>query len=315
MRFHLNHSVAVVIPTLNAASFWPSILEGLQTQSISLKQIVIIDSSSTDGTPDLVRAAGYTLISIPRSDFSHGGTRQLAAEQLQDAEIIVYLTQDATLCNGESIARIVEPFADPLIGATYGRQLPRPEAGPLEAHARIFNYPDKSCVRTFDDRLKMGFRAAFLSNSFAAYRRSALLAVGGFPVDTIISEDALVSGRMLLAGWKTAYVAEALVIHSHAYSIAEEFTRYFDTGVCHHREAWLLEQFGTPRREGKHFVLSELRSIWPRHFYLFPLVILRTMFKVAAYYLGRHETILSPAMRRKFSLNKRFWDKPQAPFS
>jgi len=311
MSSDASHPFAVVIPTLNAAGLWPSLQEGLRIQSISPQQVLVMDSSSTDGTPDLARAAGYNLVSIARSEFSHGGTRQAAAELLPDAEIIVYLTQDATLSHPESIARVIAPFADSLIGATFGRQLPRPEAGPIEAHARLFNYPDKSCVRTFEDRRTLGIRAAFLSNSFSAYRRTALFAVGGFLAEAITSEDLLVSARMLMAGWKTAYVADALVVHSHAYSIAEEFTRYFDTGVCLHREAWLRQQFGTPGSQGKYFVLSELRTIWPRHFYLFPAVIVRTLSKAAAYYLGRHEASLSPSLRRKFSLNKRFWDKPQ----
>lgn len=308
MNSPCNLSIAVVIPTLNAADTWPSFLQGLQSQTIALQQILVMDSTSTDGTADLARAAGFTVISVPRAEFSHGGTRQAAANMLRDAEIVVFMTQDAILSSPDAIARLIKPFADPKIGATFGRQIPRPEAGPIEAHARKFSYPDKSAVRTWEDRGTLGIRAAFLSNSFAAYRRSALCEVGGFPSDTITAEDALVAGRMLMARWKTAYVADARVIHSHPYSIAEEFRRYFDTGVYHHREAWLLEKFGSPGGEGKRYVFSELRSLWPRYFYLIPAACVRTVAKAAAYYLGRHETSLSTSLKRKISLNRRFWD-------
>ena len=41
-------------------------------------------------------------------------------------------------------------------------------------------------------------KTAFNSNSFAAYRRKALKDVGGFPINTILSEDMYVTAKMLL---------------------------------------------------------------------------------------------------------------------
>ena len=86
----------------------------------------------------------------------------------------------------------------------------------------------------------IGIKAAFLSNSFAAYRRSALESVGGFPSDTIFGEDTFAAAKMLLNGWKIAYSAEATVYHSHNLTFIEEFRRYFDIGVFHSREKWFM---------------------------------------------------------------------------
>ncbi|BBM05676.1 hypothetical protein HAALTHF_27910n [Vreelandella aquamarina] len=83
-----------------------------------------------------------------------------------------------------------------------------------------------------------------MSNSFAAYRREALLAAGGFPEGTILSEDMMAGARLLQQGWKLAYCADACVQHSHNYTLAAEFKRYFDIGVFHHREQWLLAWLG-----------------------------------------------------------------------
>ena len=74
----------------------------------------------------------------------------------------------------------------------------------------------------------------------------------------IMAEDSLAAAKLLLAGWRIAYVAEAMVNHSHSFSIGEEFRRYFDIGVYHNRESWLTGNFGKPGGEGKRFVLSEL---------------------------------------------------------
>jgi rhamnosyltransferase len=234
----------------------------------------------------------------------------MAAESLPAAEILVYMTQDAHLLTPDSVAELIRPFQDPSIGAAYGRQLPRPDAGALERHARAFNYPDQSAVRSLDDAPRLGIRATFLSNSFSAYRRSALLAVGGFPADTIMAEDTLVAAKLLLAGWKTAYVAEATVLHSHPYTIVEEFKRYFDTGVYHIREPWLLQRFGTASGEGKRFVLSELRSLCPSNIHLMPVAALRTLSKYLGYQLGRREASIPLSLKRRLSLHKRFWDTP-----
>ena len=62
----------------------------------------------------------------------------------------------------------------------YGRQLPYENASLFASHLREFNYGTKSYIRTYDDREKYGIKTAFLSDSFAAYRRSALESIDWF---------------------------------------------------------------------------------------------------------------------------------------
>ena len=61
-------------------------------------------------------------------------------------------------------------------------------ANPIEAHARLFNYPPVSAIRSLEDAAAMGFKAIFFSNSFGAYRRTALEQVGGFPKESNFGE-------------------------------------------------------------------------------------------------------------------------------
>jgi rhamnosyltransferase len=299
-------SVAFVIPTLNAAADWPHLLRSLQG-SVSADQVLVIDSSSTDGTPDLVRSAGYRLHTVLRSEFNHGGTRQLAVRLLPQADLLVFLTQDVRLAGADAIAKLVEGFKDPKIAAVFGRQLPRHDAMPIEAHARFFNYPAVSSVRTLDSRVKLGFKAIFISNSFAAYRRTALMEVGGFPDDVIFGEDTTTAAKLLLAGWQIGYVAEAQAHHSHSYTWTQEFKRYFDIGVLHSREGWLLREFGGASSEGGRFVRSELRYLWHGHARYLPSALVRTFLKFAGYKLGRSEGKLSLRLKRKLSMHSTFW--------
>jgi rhamnosyltransferase len=301
--------VAVIIPTYNAAELWPALSEGIRMQSLSPDQVIVIDSSSKDGTAELARKEGFTVVEIPQHEFNHGGTRQMGADLAEDAEILIYMTQDAIPFGTDAFANLLRAFDDAEIGAAYGRQLPREEAGAIEAHARHFSYPAASRVRVWESRRSLGFKSIFFSDSFGAYRRSALMSVGGFSPDVIFGEDTLVVARLHRAGWKTAYVSDAAVRHSHAYSIAEEFRRYFDIGVLHARESWLVEQFGSASGEGRRFVVSELKYLSKHGGHLIPSAVARTFAKYLGYAIGRRERGIAPRLKHYLGLNRQYWSR------
>jgi rhamnosyltransferase len=296
----------VVVPTLNAAEDWSRLTAPL-LGCIPADRVLILDSSSTDETANLAAAAGFQLHVIARSEFNHGGTRQLALKLLPDAEILVFLTQDVEVTEPGAMSRLVGAFVDPMVAAAYGRQLPRLNATQIETHARLYNYPAQSGVRTLASREQLGFKAIFISNAFAAYRRDALTAVGGFPCDVIFGEDTITAARLLLAGWKIAYVSDAQVYHSHSYTWIQEFKRYFDIGVLHEKESWLLEEFGGATGEGSRFVRSEFKYLWPSSKLFIPSALVRTALKLLGYRLGRLEKKLSPEWKRRLSMNSGFW--------
>lgn len=299
--------VAIIVPTLNAADLWDRWVQGMRMQTFVPDQVLIVDSSSTDGTDKRAVAEGYRVHKIARKDFNHGGTRQLAIDLLDDIDIAVFLTQDAMLVSPDSIGNIVRSFEAADVGMAYGRQLPRRVAGPIESHARLFNYPAESRYQSAEDIPRLGLKAAFTSNSFAAYRVAALKEVGGFPANVIVSEDMHVAARMIVAGWRVHYNADAVVEHSHGYTPFQEFQRYFDVGAFHAREDWVMGRFGAPNGEGLRFVLSEWRYLGLRHWYLLPSSVLRTAMKLVGYRLGLKEARLPMGVKRRISMQKAFW--------
>ena len=301
--------IAAIIPTLNGGEVWLSCLNALRQQVPRPDCVVIVDSGSADGTDKAAVEAGFELVRIAKGTFDHGGTRQMAAERLAGFDVLVYLTQDAVLAAPNAVAQLVVPFADPRVGATYGRQLPRLGSGAIEAHARLFNYPPQSNMRTLADKAHMGIEAAFTSNSFAAYRATALSAVGGFPESLILGEDMVVAARMLQAGWAVAYVAEAQVWHSHGYSVVQEFKRYFDIGVMHQDQAWILRDFGKPEGEGGRFVRSEFAYLKDHAPWLLPSAFIRTLAKYLGYKLGQRSSSLPLSIKRKLSMHRGYWAK------
>lgn len=276
--------------------------------------MLIVDSGSSGDDVKKSEALGFEVIKIPKADFNHGGTRQKAIEHLQrSCDIAIFLTQDAILSDPESFANLLKAFDDPDVAAAYGRQLPHKDAGQLGAHARLFNYGATPSLRSLASVSEQGFKTCFISNSFAAYRIKALQAVGGFPSDVILGEDTCVAAKLILNGQKIAYVADACVYHSHDYTILEEFRRYFDTGVFHAQQPWLIESFGGASGEGKRFVMSELRYLAKHAPYLIPAAVVRTFMKLLGYRLGRAYTRLPEDWRPLLSMHKGFWQKRAAP--
>jgi rhamnosyltransferase len=297
--------VSVVIPTYNASRYLDAQLRALNAQTVKDLDILIIDSSSSDETLDIAKKYSVQAVTIPKEKFDHGGTRTLAGKTRLTGDILVYLTQDALPCDDRAIETLIQPLlAEQTCGVAFGRQIAYQDATPFAQHLRMFNYPPESYIRTYADRTALGIKAAFCSNSFAAYRRDVLEEVGWFTENLVLAEDMHICARMLMKGYKLRYVAEAAVYHSHNYTVAQEFKRYFDLGVFFEKERWLLEEFGQPEGEGIRFVRSELSYLGSRGLlHLLPISLMRAAAKLIGYRLGHYYKQLPRAVLKRVSMH------------
>ncbi|WP_456465463.1 glycosyltransferase family 2 protein [Desulfurobacterium sp.] len=302
--------ISVIIPTYNAEKYIGRLLDALGNQTIKPDEIIVVDSSSLDRTVNIAVSKGAHVISIPKEEFDHGSTRTLAGKKAK-GKILIYFTQDVIPVDEKAIEFLTLPFReDKKIAATYGRQIPYENTDLFGKHLRLFNYPEKSFEKSIEDSKTMGFKVAFLSNSFAAYRRECLESVGWFPENIIFGEDSVVAARLLMKGYKIKYVAEAKVYHSHSYSVIQEFRRYFDVGVFHKTQFWMLETFGKPEKEGIRYVKSELKFLLDNGaFHLLPNFFFRNFAKYLGYKMGYNFDKLPVNIRKAFSMNKHFWNK------
>jgi rhamnosyltransferase len=301
--------ISLIIPTLNGAVYLERLFNALGNQRVMPEEIIVIDSSSSDGSADIVESFGAKVIIVDGASFDHGGTRNLGIKN-SAGDIIIFLTQDVLPADENAVERLVEAFfADEQVGCTYGRQIPFPDATVFAAHSRLFNYGETSFIKLWEEG-KRGIKVPFLSNSFAAYRRKALDEIGLFKEDLISTEDTYAGARLLMAGYKIAYSAGAMVYHSHNYTIQEEFERYFDIGVFHCKEKWIMETFGSAEEEGRKFVLSELLYIAGKRAYgLLPEFIARNSLKYIGFALGTQHEKLPLKIIKKISKNKNYWTK------
>lgn len=253
----------LIIPTYNAGAGFETLLQELDRQSLQPDVRLVVDSGSRDGTGKLAVAHGWQLLSVSPDTFSHGGTRDMALRHILEhmpVDIAIYITQDVRMPDEDALASLVNAFADPAVAAAYGRQLPHAGASIYAAVDREYNYPSASQKKSMADAHRLGLKTAFLSDSFAAYRVSSLSEIGWMP-HINICEDMYVAGKLLLAGYQIAYVAEARVHHSHEPETGMMWQRYRNVGKFQRQNAWLKENFGRAGGEGMKLLRYQLARI------------------------------------------------------
>ncbi len=331
----------LVVPTYNPGlQDWSQWLQALQGQHRQPARVVVVDSGSTDGslalTEQAVQAAyltktahtsetssqgpAFTLLHVKAAKFDHGGTRQWALNQALQAhphsppKVVVLMTQDAVLAQPQALGNLLAAFQNPQVAAAFGRQLPKPQAAWLEAHARQFNYPDQSRTVTLQDKARWGLKVCFFSNAFGAYRLSALQAQGGLPAGLPLGEDTFTAGKLLLSGQSLQYQADAAVYHSHQYNGRQDFQRMFDTGVFHAQNPWLLQSFGRVEGEGWRLMRHQWAHLQmlandKTHGRLVGLMQMVTSnaIKLCGYKMGQWHRLWPNALNRRLSMYKSFW--------
>jgi rhamnosyltransferase len=134
--------------------------------------------------------------------------------------------------------------------------------------------------------------------------------VDWFKDGLILGEDSHIATKLLLADYAIAYVADAKVYHSHSYSLLEEFRRYFDIGVFHTNEHWILETFGKAEGEGERYVKSELTYLLKHKAYIrLPEFFIRNGLKYLGYKLGRNYKNFPKSIVPKLSMHPLWWEK------
>lgn len=303
-----NIKVDVIIPVYHPGKEFSVLLERLTEQTAAIHRIIAMNTEENYWNKELEQK--YPLLEVhhlKKSEFDHGGTRAWAAE-LSDAEIMVFMTQDAVPADRNLIENLVKALEkEKMIAAAYARQLPNEMCSFAERYTRSFNYPEKSYVRTQRDLSLYGIKTFFCSNVCAAYKKEIYQELGGFVRKTIFNEDMIYAGKLIQMGYGIAYAADAKVIHSHNYSCMQQFHRNFDLGVsqAEHPEIFagvLSEGEGIKLVKKTINYLIQKRKIW-----LIPGVILQSGCKYAGYLSGKNYRKLPRKMILWCTMNREYW--------
>ena len=232
-------TVTVAIPVLNGGPLLDEVLHAVRGPRVDRElELLVIDSGSSDGSPEVARRHGARVHEIPKSEFSHGGTRNLAME-LARGEHVAFLSQDATPAHEGWLAALLEGFEQAEdVAAVFGPHEPRPDASHVLKAEMDRHFASWGGGREIDlqrlDRSPAGIAAyrdfpgqlTFLSDVNCALARCAWERVPYREVP--YAEDQLLGRELIEAGFAKVFHPQARVLHSHAYSPRDWLRRYFD---------------------------------------------------------------------------------------
>jgi cellulose synthase/poly-beta-1,6-N-acetylglucosamine synthase-like glycosyltransferase len=199
--------ISVLLPGHNEGFALRRAITALWEQSRRDLQVVVIDDGSTDDMAEVgrqLKAEG--LVDVFVSAGLRGG--KSAATNLGltfcTGDLIVVGDVDTSF-DRYAIERVIEPFCDPLVGCVSGNIGVRNYRASVIARFQAIEYLITiSLGRHLSDLLGVVLIA---SGAFAAFRRDALIAVGGWDVGP--GEDANMTLKLRCAGWKVRFAPEA----------------------------------------------------------------------------------------------------------
>jgi len=212
-------SFAVLIPAYNEAEVILKTITALLASPLKNFKILVIDDGSTDSTAACVLAAfskNRRVRLLQKANAGKSAALELGLRRTR-AEVVVTLDAD-TIFRADALERLVRHFADPRIGAVAGAAL----VGNAVNLITRFQSLEYVISQNLDRRaLELANGIQVVPGAIGAWRRSALLQVGGFTSDTL-AEDADATIQLERAGWRVLYEPAAL-----AYTEAPETMRTF----------------------------------------------------------------------------------------
>jgi rhamnosyltransferase len=303
--------ISVVIPVKNGGERLRRCLEAIRGQSIEDEvEVIVVDSGSTDGSQELARSLGAAVHEIPPEAFNHGATRTLGA-QLAGGEIVVFTVDDALPVGDTWLEALTAPLRDEDdVAGTYSRQIAYDDAPPHQRFYIDYRYGPEARIQRAASPSELTVANTLFSDVSSAIRKS-ILERFPFANDIVIAEDLEWASRVLLAGYAIAYVPDSVVRHSHTYSLAGIFKRYFDQGAAaeHSYMAAGRSSPASVRGEGLAFVLRELGWLWRSgqrcHI---PYALAHEATRYSAFRLGVRHRQVPRALRRRISRTSVYWE-------
>jgi cellulose synthase/poly-beta-1,6-N-acetylglucosamine synthase-like glycosyltransferase len=201
-------SVSIILVGHNEEDALEACVRSLHEQSISGFEIVIVSDGSTDRMTQRARKlvkrglAARVLSTDLRGGKSSGINLACA---FATGEIIINVDCDCSF-DRYAIERLIEPFADPRIGAACGDIAPRNSNASIITQFQEIEYLQSISV---GKRVAAALnQVVCVSGAFGAFRRTALDDIGGFDVGG--GEDLDMTIRLRLKGWQVAYAPEAV---------------------------------------------------------------------------------------------------------
>jgi cellulose synthase/poly-beta-1,6-N-acetylglucosamine synthase-like glycosyltransferase len=206
-------SVSILIPAHNEDKVVGRLLQKMTELSYPKDklEIILIDDASTDNTGKIAEEYSnqHKLIKVLHRDKQTGGKGKASAlnAALKQATGEIVLCFDADyLPHSDIIAKIVEKFSDPNVGAVQGRPVVLNE--PSNIVTRLITLERIGGYRVDQEaRDILGLIPQF-GGTVGGFRRSIVSGFGGFD-ESMLTEDTDLTFQIYLAGYKIRYAGDA----------------------------------------------------------------------------------------------------------
>ena len=206
---------SIVIRAFNEEKHIGKLLSGIEMQSYPAKEIILVDSGSTDKTLEIAGKFPVKVVNIAAEEFTFGRSlnRGISAAT---GEIVVIISAHCYPVYPDWLDKLVEPFKDDLVAVSYGKQRGA-DSNHFSEHQFFKNY--------FPNSSQPNQGQPFTHNANAAIRRT-LWEEQPYSENLTGLEDLAWSSWAKQQGYKIAYIADAEIIHIHEETFPAVYNRY-----------------------------------------------------------------------------------------
>ncbi|SMQ18169.1 Glycosyltransferase, catalytic subunit of cellulose synthase and poly-beta-1,6-N-acetylglucosamine synthase [Streptomyces sp. Ag82_O1-12] len=203
----ITRPVTVIVPAYNEKECIANTLDSLARSTHPI-EIIVVDDGSTDGTSEIAREAalarGMTNVRVIRQE--NAGKPAALNNGVRSArhDIVVMMDGD-TVFEPDTVRQLVQPFADPEVGAVAGNAKVGNRTTVIGAWQHIEYVMGFNLDRRMYDLLRC---MPTIPGAIGAFRREAVLQVGGMSEDTL-AEDTDITIAMHRDGWRVVYQEHA----------------------------------------------------------------------------------------------------------
>lgn len=207
---------SVIVRTKDSANIISQTLKALYSQTFKDFELVVVDSGSSDNTLELIKNYKHRLIEVKPEDYQPGVVLNGAIETCS-SEYIVFLNSDTVMLTKNCLGNLLKELE--CSDAAYARQVARPEA-----HSWVRRDYDISFPKDKKQPFWMHFSLPLACMKKSAWNRLP------FYTQAWASEDTKWGYEAKQLGLKISYANEAIVMHSHNYTLKQLFNRRYVEG-------------------------------------------------------------------------------------
>jgi len=206
---------SIIIRAFNEEEHIGKLLTGIDQQTFQEREVVLVDSGSTDATLEIASKYDVKIVNIKSSEFTFGRSLNRGVEAAEGTYIVI-ISAHCYPVYPDWLEQLLRPFEDQQVAVSYGKQ----------RGADSNHYSEHQFFRTyFPDISQPDQGQPYTHNANAAIRRS-LWEEHPYNEEITGLEDLAWSSWAKSQGYSIAYVSEAEIIHIHKETIKQIHNRY-----------------------------------------------------------------------------------------